>query len=165
MFSNIPLENIVACDSFALFDENIIDWIISKIEDNMLDEKITSLHSPQPHPLTVACTNVKKPLWLSETHCKASNNWFYTYLHSDNIISYGLHKSQDNTYPDMRQEDFYETYVKPFRREDGRDGKVIVIISDGMRYECARELLDNLDLDEKCDAKFYLIPAIYLSCK
>ncbi|MBR3573690.1 MAG: BREX-1 system phosphatase PglZ type A, partial [Lachnospiraceae bacterium] len=32
-------------------------------------------------------------------------------------------------------------------------GRVIVIISDGMRYECARELLDNLDLDEKCDAK------------
>ena len=58
-----------------------------------------------------------------------------------------------NTYPDMRQEDFYGTYVKPFMREDGRDGRVIVIISDGMRYECARELLDNLDLDEKCDAK------------
>lgn len=28
-----------------------------------------------------------------------------------------------------------------------------MIISDAMRYECARELLDNLDLDEKCDAK------------
>ena len=38
-------------------------------------------------------------------------------------------------------------------QEDGKDGRVIVIISDGMRYECARELLDNLDLDEKCDAR------------
>jgi len=58
-----------------------------------------------------------------------------------------------NTYPDMRQGDFYGTYVKPFMKEGGREGRVIIIISDGMRYECARELLDNLDLDEKCDAK------------
>lgn len=30
---------------------------------------------------------------------------------------------------------------------------MVVIISDGMRYECARELLENLEMDEKCDAK------------
>lgn len=38
-------------------------------------------------------------------------------------------------------------------REDGKEGRVIVIISDGMRYECARELYENLELDEKCDAE------------
>lgn len=57
-----------------------------------------------------------------------------------------------HTYPDTKQEKFYNSFVRPFMRE-GREGKVVVIISDGMRYECARELLDNLDLDEKCDAK------------
>ena len=57
-----------------------------------------------------------------------------------------------NTYSEVRQEDFFRHYVKPFMNESG-GGRVIVIISDGMRYECARELLDHLDLDEKCDAK------------
>ena len=44
---SIPLENIVACDSFELFDENIIDWFISKIEDSMLDEKIAGMTIPR----------------------------------------------------------------------------------------------------------------------
>ena len=57
-----------------------------------------------------------------------------------------------DTYTETRQEDFFDHYVSPFMRESG-GGRVIVIISDGMRYECARELLENLDLDEKCDAK------------
>lgn len=57
-----------------------------------------------------------------------------------------------DTYSEVRQEDFFNHYVRPFMNESG-GGRVIVIISDGMRYECARELLDNLDLDEKCDAK------------
>lgn len=38
-------------------------------------------------------------------------------------------------------------------REGSKEDRVIVIISDGMRYECARELLENPELDEKCDAK------------
>jgi uncharacterized protein (TIGR02687 family) len=37
-------------------------------------------------------------------------------------------------------------------KEDGREGRVIVIISDALRYECAKELLDNFSMDEKCDA-------------
>ena len=56
-----------------------------------------------------------------------------------------------NTYPDRRQKDFFSSHVKTFMREDGRDGRVNVIISDGLRYECGKELLDSLDLDEKCD--------------
>lgn len=51
------------------------------------------------------------------------------------------------------QEDFYSRFVTPFLREGGREGRVIVIISDAFRYECAKELQRNLDLDEKCDAK------------
>lgn len=48
-----------------------------------------------------------------------------------------------------RQEDFYKNYLK------GYDGKqrVIVIISDAFRYECAQELMERLELDEKCEPK------------
>lgn len=48
-----------------------------------------------------------------------------------------------------RQEDFYRHYLK------GYDGKqrVIVIISDAFRYECAKELMEKLELDEKCEPK------------
>ena len=213
LMRNIPLENIVACDSFALFDENIIDWIISKIEDNMLDEKIAgmtipeicearikscyhyaeryrinylmlynayklikevSLHSYKPQIKDVVEDYVQSTYMIDTYYRK-----FYYYMDKigmgenvekikelvENIYTnryltdfackwnQTLTDELYNTYPDMRQEDFYSTYVKPFMREDGREGRVIVIISDGMRYECARELLDNLDLDEKCDAK------------
>ena len=40
-------------------------------------------------------------------------------------------------------------------RENGREGKVIVIISDGMRYECGRELYEKLELDEKCSVSMH----------
>ena len=213
LMKNIPLENIIACDSFELFDENIIDWIISKIEDSMLDEKIAgmtipeicearikscyhyaekyrinylmlynafklikevSLHSYKPQLKEVVEDYVESTYMIDTYYRK-----FYYYMDKigmgenvekikelvENIYTnkyltdfackwnQTLTDELYNTYPDMRQEDFYGTYVKPFMREDGRDGRVIVIISDGMRYECARELLDNLDLDEKCDAK------------
>ena len=46
-----------------------------------------------------------------------------------------------HTYSGVRQEDFFWHYVKPFMNE-AKGGRVIVIISDGMRYECARELLE-----------------------
>ena len=58
---------------------------------------------------------------------------------------------QTYTYP--KQDSFYSRFVKPLLREGGREGRVIVIISDAFRYECAKELHNNLDLDEKCDAK------------
>ncbi len=47
LMKSILLENIVACNSFELIDENIIDWIISKIEDNMFDAKITEMTIPE----------------------------------------------------------------------------------------------------------------------
>lgn len=213
LMKNIPLENIVACDSFAQFDENIIDWIISKIEDNMLDEKIAGMTIPE-----ICETRIKTCYHYAEKYrinylmlCNAYKLIKEVSLHSyksqikDVVEDYvqstymidtyyrkfyyymdkiGMGENVEkikelveniytnrylsdfackwnqtltdelyNSYPDMRQEDFYSTYVKPFMREDGREGRVIVIVSDGMRYECARELLDNLDLDEKCDAK------------
>ena len=49
----------------------------------------------------------------------------------------------------LKQEDFYKHYLR------GYDGKqrVIVIISDAFRYECAKELFSRLELDEKCTPK------------
>ena len=44
--------------------------------------------------------------------------------------------------------DFYNRHVQPFMKESGRAGRVIVIVSDAFRYECAKELQKNLDLDE-----------------
>lgn len=213
LMKNIPLENIVVCDSFALFDENIIDWIIAKVEDNMLDEKIAgmtipeicesrikscyhyadkyrisylmlfnayklikevSLYTYKPQLKEVVEDYVQRTYMIDTYYRK-----FYYYMDKigmgenvekikelvENIYTnkyltdfackwnQTLTDEVYNTYPDIRQEDFFSTYVKPFMKEDGREGRVIVIISDGMRYDCARELLDNLDLDEKCDAK------------
>lgn len=48
-----------------------------------------------------------------------------------------------------RQEDFYKHYVKDYIGNK----RIIVIISDAFRYECARELLEKLELDEKCEPK------------
>lgn len=47
------------------------------------------------------------------------------------------------------ESDFYRNYLRAY---DGKE-RVIVIISDALRYECAKELMDRLELDEKCDAK------------
>ena len=49
----------------------------------------------------------------------------------------------------LKQEDFYKHYLKGY---DDRQ-RVIVIISDAFRYECARELFGRLELDEKCTPK------------
>lgn len=49
----------------------------------------------------------------------------------------------------LKQEDFYKHYMRSY---DGKQ-RVIVIISDAFRYECARELFGRLELDEKCTPK------------
>ncbi|RMC93038.1 BREX-1 system phosphatase PglZ type A [Clostridium autoethanogenum] len=57
------------------------------------------------------------------------------------------------TYPYTKEEDFYHEVVRAYINEGHtNNNKVIVIISDGMRFECARELMEDLSLDEKCDA-------------
>lgn len=43
---SIPLQNIISCDVFEAFDQNIISWISSKIKDDMLDEKIADMSIP-----------------------------------------------------------------------------------------------------------------------
>jgi uncharacterized protein (TIGR02687 family) len=50
----------------------------------------------------------------------------------------------------IRQEDFYKHYLKAY---EAKNNRVIVIISDAFRYDCARELFEKLELDEKCTPK------------
>jgi uncharacterized protein (TIGR02687 family) len=50
----------------------------------------------------------------------------------------------------IRQEDFYKHYLKAY---EAKNTRVIVIISDAFRYDCARELFEKLELDEKCTPK------------
>lgn len=209
----IPLENVVACDAFEVFDHNIISWIIAKIEDNMLDEKIAGMtiseicesriktcyhfskkYEDQYRMLYNAYMLIREVTLLTykvelkdvideytENTYKIDSYYrkFYYYMDKvgmsedverikelvENVYTnkyltdYAYKWNQSltdevySTYPDKRQEDFFSNHVKPFMREDGREGRVIVIISDGLRYECAKELLNNLDLDEKCDAQ------------
>ena len=212
LITQIPLADVVACDALKEFDDNIISWIAAKLEDQMLDEKISGMTIPEIcetrsktgyHFSSVYCekyrmlnaayhllkevslhryqANIKEAVedyvngtYMIDTYYRK----FYYYL--DKIgMDANVEKIRDlvenmytnkyltdfankwnqsltdeayDTYTDIRQEEFFDHYVRAFMNESG-GGRVVVIISDGMRYECARELLDNLDLDEKCDAK------------
>lgn len=46
----------------------------------------------------------------------------------------------------VRQDRFFSHYLHAY---DGKE-RIIVIISDALRYECAKELMTKLDMDEKC---------------
>ena len=213
MIRQIPLNDILECDALPDFDENLLSWMIAKIEDNMPDEKIAGLGIPQ------ICEERMKPCchysgmfgkryrmvyhaWqllkavsvlsfqptisevikdYTDNICFIDRHYrkFYYYLDAVGLTveTEKLRDLVENTYTNKyladyaykwnqiltdsayrdyagtRQEDFYQDFVVPMMREDGRDGRVIVIISDGMRYECGRELYEKLELDEKCTAR------------
>ena len=212
LIMQIPLADVVSSDALTEFDENVINWIASKLEDQMLDEKISGMTIPEicetrsktgyhfsnvyreRYQMLIAAYYVMKEVsvhryqssindavedyisgtYMIDTHYRK----FYYYLDrigmdknvekirdlvenmytNKYLTDFATKWNQSLTdeaylaYSDIRQEDFFEKHVKPFMKESG-GGRVIVIISDGMRYECARELLDHLALDEKCDAQ------------
>ena len=49
----------------------------------------------------------------------------------------------------IKQDKFFDHYLRPY---DGKE-RMIVIISDAFRYECAMELMSRFEFDEKCTAK------------
>lgn len=215
LVQEIPLQYVALCDTFEEFDRNLMSWMIAKIEDDMLDEKIAGMsigelcesrsktcyhfskrYAAQYHMLYHAYMVLKKislyfcqttvrdiieeyarETYLIDTHYRkfyyymdkvgmsehvekikelVENTYTNRYL-ADCTFKWNQSLTDEfyQTYTGERQEEFFRNYVQPFMREDGREGKVVVIISDGLLYECAKELLDNLDLDEKCDAKMY----------
>lgn len=208
----ISLEDVMLSDALREFDDNIINWITTKLEDQMLDEKISGLTIPEicetrskagyhysevykeKYSMLSSAYHMLKEVTIHRYQFDVKDavedyvngtymiDTYYRrfYYHLDRIgMDIKSEKIRDlvenmytnkyltdfackwnqsltdeayDTYPEIRQEDFFSHYVKPFMRESG-GGRVVVIISDGMRYECARELFDNLELDEKCDAK------------
>jgi len=68
----------------------------------------------------------------------------------------GLTQDTFNSLHLIRQQRFYEHYLRP---HEGKE-RVIVIISDALRYECAMEMMNRFEFDEKCTAKM----DVMLSC-
>ncbi len=52
------------------------------------------------------------------------------------------------------QLNFYSEYVRP------RKERIVVIISDALRYEVGQELLEKLQADEKCEAKMFAMTSM-----
>ena len=87
---------------------------------------------------------------FSQVRERIENMYSFTYLQK--VMPRWNQELTDNLMADTglkRQEDFYRNYLKAY---EGKN-RVIVIISDAFRYECARELMEQLELDEKCTPK------------
>ena len=87
---------------------------------------------------------------FSQVRERIENMYSFTYLQK--VTPKWNQELTDNFAADTglkRQEDFYRNYLKAY---EGKN-RVIVIISDAFRYECAKELMDRLELDEKCTPK------------
>ena len=210
--TQIPLDDVIECDALEEFDLNIINWIVAKLEDRMLDEQISGYSIPEicekrikvgyhfsrrfknQYLMLKAAYHVLKEVsirryqegikeaiedYVGGTY-QIDTNYRKFYYYLDKVgLTENVEKVRDlventytnkyltdftskwnqsltdeeyRTYTGNREEDFFEDFVEPFMHSDG-GGRVIVIISDGMRYECARELYDDLQLDEKCNAK------------
>ena len=87
---------------------------------------------------------------FSQLRERIENMYSFTYLQK--VTPKWNQELTDNLMADTglkRQEDFYRNYLKAY---EGKK-RVIVIISDAFRYECAKELMERLELDEKCTPK------------
>ena len=87
---------------------------------------------------------------FSQLRERIENMYSFTYLQK--VTPKWNQELTDNLMADTglkRQEDFYRNYLKAY---EGKK-RVIVIISDAFRYECAKELMEGLELDEKCTPK------------
>lgn len=87
---------------------------------------------------------------FSKVRERIENMYSFTYLQK--VTPKWNQELTDNLMIDTglkRQEDFYRNYLKAY---EGKN-RVIVIISDAFRYECAKELMERLELDEKCTPK------------
>ena len=87
---------------------------------------------------------------FSKVRERIENRYSFTYLQK--VTPKWNQELTNNLMADTglkRQEDFYRNYLKAY---EGKN-RVIVIISDAFRYECAKELMERLELDEKCTPK------------
>lgn len=87
---------------------------------------------------------------FSKVRERIENMYSFTYLQK--VTPKWNQELTDNLVADTglkRQEDFYRNYLKPYKGNK----RIIVIISDAFRYECAKELMERLEMDEKCTPK------------
>lgn len=205
----VDLADVLACDTFKEIDSIIIDWILEKLNEELLDAQIDGLNLEQiaQRRLTesfhygkyfVNEYNVMKYAYLMMKsinkvtvtndastmikHYKEENylidsyyRWFYYAF--DQIVDHDkymkLRERIENIYANdylmntvpkwnevftgesvdtlgmIKQQDFYKHYLRPY---EGKD-RVVVIISDAFRYECAKELMQRFEYDAKCEAK------------
>lgn len=205
----LQLADIFACDAFSGFDDIIIEWALTQLDDEILDSQIDGLSIAQiadqrssmtyhycdtyryeyraikfaymmmksvalmefTSDIKALVENYQKETYLIDSYYR----WFYHAYDKieDNSRFSNVRERVENIYSNtylqaitpkwnqnfttevmeqtglLKQEDFYKHYLK------GYDGKqrVIVIISDAFRYECAKELFGRLELDEKCTPK------------
>lgn len=205
----LQLADIFACDAFSGFDDIIIEWALTQLDDEILDSQIDGLSIAEiadqrssmayhycdrykyeyraikfaymmmksvdlmefTSDVKTLVENYQKETYLIDSYYR----WFYHAYDKieDNSRFSNVRERVENIYSNtylqaitpkwnqnfttevmeqtglLKQEDFYKHYLK------GYDGKqrVIVIISDALRYECAKELFDRLELDEKCTPK------------
>lgn len=87
---------------------------------------------------------------FSKVRERIENMYSFTYLQK--VTPKWNQELTDNLVADTglkRQEDFYRNYLKSYKGNK----RIIVIISDAFRYECAKELMERLEMDEKCTPK------------
>lgn len=203
------LVDVLACDAFIALDDILIDWMLDKLEAEVLDAEIDGLNISRiamqraskafhysdnfkseyeaiknaymlmkavaslevPSDPTVLIKMYQEDMYLIDSYYR----WFY-YAYDqivDNERFVGVRQQVENIYTNtylhksvpkwndvakdeivpniglIRQTSFFNHYLRGY---DGKE-RVIVIISDALRYECAKELMIKFDMDEKCDAK------------
>lgn len=206
--SSVNLDYIIGCDSFEIFDEMIINWILDKLQNELLDEKIKDMNISEickermkncyhynkkyKNEYRILCTayNLMKKInefemkntlkemvqdYKQETYIIDSYyRWFYEAFDKleDSNKYYDLRVNVENTYSNSylsklvpkwnqllvsegynnnsipMQKDFFNTFVKSYVGKE----RIIVIISDALRYECAKELVKYFEYDEKCES-------------
>lgn len=205
----IQLLDIANCDAFRELDNILIDWVLDKLNDELLDAQIDGMNIAQiaEQRMAKSCHfgsvfkneyqaikyaykmmkavsvlevtgDIKKMVedyqnytylidsyyrWFyiaydsiedsekfSQVRERIENMYSFTYLYK--LTPKWNQKLTNDFETDSglkRQEDFYRNYLKAY---EGKN-RVIVIISDAFRYECAKELMERLELDEKCTPK------------
>lgn len=203
------LADILSCDAFSGLDCILIDWILDKLNHEILDSEIDGLniariaeqrtskafHYGKEYQNEYNAIKYAYLLMKSINALEAPNKpeelvkkyqidmylidsyyrWFYYAFDqiADNEKFMEVRERVENIYSNtylqktvpkwnnifedksihtlglVKQTDFYNHYLRAY---EGKD-RVIVIISDALRYECAKELMYKFEMDEKCDAK------------
>ena len=205
----MDMEDILACDAFKGIDEIIIDWMLERLNDEILDAQIDGLNMEQivqrrlsdsfhygkqfeneyqvlkyaylimksidkmeiSNDVVTMVKNYQEKNYLIDSYYR----WFYFAFDQidDNDRYMKLRERIENIYANdylmisipkwnslytgqaveslglVRQQEFYRHFLRPYEGGD----RVIVIISDALRYECAKELMQKFEYDEKCEAK------------